>query len=163
MLVDGLVDHADRDPAREEHREEPRADERPQGGAASEPARPARALATQHPGRGQRERGQPCEREERRAPAALAELFDGPAFGTVAGVYQWAYALGGAGIGWFGAFLFGRSGSYVATFVIAIAAAAFWVLCLLYVTGAAARARIRPEPLQSTARGRFVGSLESEP
>jgi len=95
--------------------------------------------------------------------ALLAELYDGPAFGTVAGVYQWAYALGGAGIGWFGAFLFGRSGSYVATFVIAIAAAAFWVLCLLYVSSAALRLRLRPEPPQSAARGRLVGSLESEP
>ena len=95
--------------------------------------------------------------------ALLAELFDGPAFGTVAGLYQWAYALGGAGIGWFGAFLFGRSGSYVATFVIAIAATAAWVLCLLYVAGAASHARARQEPRRSTARGRLVGSLESEP
>jgi hypothetical protein len=37
------------------------------------------------------------------------------------------------------------------------------VLCLLYVTGAAARARARQEPQRSTARGRLVGSLESEP
>jgi MFS family permease len=95
--------------------------------------------------------------------ALLAELFDGPAFGTVAGLYQWAYALGGAGIGWFGALLFGRSGSYVATFVIAIAATAAWVLCLLYVAGAASHARARQEPRRSAARGRLVGSLESEP
>jgi MFS family permease len=78
--------------------------------------------------------------------ALLAELFDGPSFGTVAGVYQWAYALGGAGIGWFGAFLFGRLDSYVPTFGLAVAATAFWVFCLLYVTGFASRARTRPEP-----------------
>jgi MFS family permease len=76
----------------------------------------------------------------------LAELFDGPSFGTVAGVYQWAYALGGAGIGWFGAFLFGRTGTYVPTFGLALAATAVWALCLLYLTGFASRALTRPEP-----------------
>src|SRR5205085_100344 len=62
-----------------------------------------------------------------------------------------------------GVYMLGRSGSYVATFAIAIAATAVWVLCLLYVAGVASRVRARQEPRRSTARGPLVGSLESEP
>ena len=69
----------------------------------------------------------------------LAEVFDGPSFGTVAGVYQWAYAFGGAGIGWFGAYLFGRSGTYVPAFALGIGAAVVWLVCLVHVSAISRR------------------------
>ena len=87
--------------------------------------------------------------------ALLAEVFDGPSFGTVAGVYQWAYACGGAGIGWFGAYLFGRTGTYVPAFALGIAAAAVWLVCLLRV---AAISRRLERPATATCGLREVPS-----
>lgn len=76
--------------------------------------------------------------------ALLAEVFDGPSFGTVAGVYQWAYAVGGAAIGWFGAFLFERSGTYAPAFALGVAAAVLWLVCLVHVSALSRRMGRRP-------------------
>jgi MFS family permease len=87
--------------------------------------------------------------------ALLAEVFDGPSFGTVAGVYQWAYAVGGAAIGWFGAVLFGRSGTYVPAFVLGIAAAAIWIVCLVYASAVSrrlGRARTSLQPREAPSQ-----------
>jgi MFS transporter, OFA family, oxalate/formate antiporter len=62
--------------------------------------------------------------------ATLADRFDGPALGMITGVYQWAYAIGGSTIGWAGAYVYERFGSYTAVFAAAAAAALIWLVCL---------------------------------
>jgi hypothetical protein len=42
--------------------------------------------------------------------ATLADAFNGPFLGRVLGVYQWAYALGGAGMAWLGSAAYERRG-----------------------------------------------------
>jgi MFS family permease len=62
--------------------------------------------------------------------AALADLFDGPALGLVTGIYQWAFAIGSAIVGWAGAYAYERLGSYQPVFAASAAAAVLWLLCL---------------------------------
>ena len=61
----------------------------------------------------------------------LARQFSGPQFGRVLGFYQWAYALGGAAVGWGGGALFDRTGSYVPAFAAAFLATIAWSICML--------------------------------
>lgn len=60
----------------------------------------------------------------------VADTFHGPFLGRVMGVYQWAYALGGAGMAWLGSEAYGRFGSYSLAFVTAAIAAFVWITCL---------------------------------
>jgi MFS family permease len=62
--------------------------------------------------------------------ATLADAFNGPFLGRVLGVYQWAYALGGAGMAWLGSAAYERVGSYSVAFVTATFAAVLWIVCL---------------------------------
>jgi MFS transporter, OFA family, oxalate/formate antiporter len=77
--------------------------------------------------------------------AALADLFDGPALGLVTGTYQWSYAIGAAVIGWAGAYVDERLGSYQPVFVASAAGALVWLLCLRAALALPARARGRKE------------------
>jgi predicted MFS family arabinose efflux permease len=61
---------------------------------------------------------------------ALADAFHGLYLGRVLGVYQWAYALGGAGMAWLGNAAYERVGSYSTAFVTAAVAAVLWAACL---------------------------------
>jgi predicted MFS family arabinose efflux permease len=61
---------------------------------------------------------------------ALADAFHGLYLGRVLGVYQWAYALGGAGMAWLGNAAYERVGSYLTAFVTAAVAAVLWAACL---------------------------------
>lgn len=60
----------------------------------------------------------------------LADCFEGPALGRATGLYQWAYAIGGAAIGWGGAVLADVVGSYTGVLACAVAAAALWAVSL---------------------------------
>lgn len=62
--------------------------------------------------------------------ATLADVFDGPSLGLVTGAYQWAYALGGGGVGWAGAYVYERLSSYAPVFAASAAAVIVWVVCL---------------------------------
>lgn len=60
----------------------------------------------------------------------FADCFEGPALGHATGLYQWAYAIGGAAIGWGGAVLADAVGSYTGVLACAVAAAVLWAVSL---------------------------------
>jgi MFS family permease len=62
--------------------------------------------------------------------ATLGDSFNGPSLGLVTGAYQWAYALGGSTIGWAGAYIYERVGSYTPVFAAGVATALLWAICL---------------------------------
>ncbi len=49
---------------------------------------------------------------------------------VVTGAYQWAYALGGAAVGWAGTYTAERLGGYSAVLLVGTVAAAIWAACL---------------------------------
>ncbi len=58
--------------------------------------------------------------------AALADCFEGPSLGRVTGIYQWAYAIGGAAVGWGGALLAESFGGYTVVLTCAALASLVW-------------------------------------
>jgi len=62
--------------------------------------------------------------------AVLADCFEGSSLGRATGLYQWAYAIGGAAIGWGGALLADAFGSYTGVLACAVASAVLWAVCL---------------------------------
>lgn len=60
----------------------------------------------------------------------FADCFEGPALGRATGLYQWAYAIGGAAIGWGGAVLADAVGNYIGVLACAVAAAVLWAVSL---------------------------------
>lgn len=78
--------------------------------------------------------------------ATLADVFDGPSLGLVTGAYQWAYALGGGGVGWAGAYVYERLNSYAPVFAASLAAVIVWVVCLRAALSSRRERALAPAP-----------------
>ena len=65
--------------------------------------------------------------------ASVADLFQGPYFGTIQGTVVLGFAMGGAIAPWFAGFLFDRTESYTSTFVIVLASFLMSALAMIFV------------------------------
>lgn len=74
--------------------------------------------------------------------ASWGDVFQGGHFASIIGIIWSGYAIGGAFIAWFGGWAYDFGGSYVSTFIVAIAGTILWCLTLLRVAPRRYRARI---------------------